>query len=176
MFQAFSVPAQKLSSVPALDKNFLRPYRKSVVLAREIGMTTEKAAKRTGRPTKAPSPGDRVSLGLRVTADIKKMLDDEALQNGRSQSQEAEIRLEQSFQGQRMIEDIQALLDLAKSHEAAAKARSLEQGKVAVFTETELDARIRTVAAHAIAAALEHRKRVSHPGSGFLPTEDVTDG
>lgn len=52
---------------------------------------------RMGRPTKAPKGDERVSLGLRVTADIKRKLDTAAVKNDRSQSQEAEFRLEQSF-------------------------------------------------------------------------------
>jgi hypothetical protein len=51
-----------------------------------------------GRPTKPPKRGARrVSLGLRVTADVKRQLDAIADKHGRSQSQEAEQRLEQSF-------------------------------------------------------------------------------
>jgi hypothetical protein len=53
--------------------------------------------KRMGRPTKAPTSGERVPLGLRVTADTKRRLDAAAETSGRSQSQEAELRLEQSF-------------------------------------------------------------------------------
>src|SRR5687768_5851911 len=52
---------------------------------------------RVGRPTKSPKPGDRVSLGLRVTAKMKTRLDAAAAKNGRSQSQEAEFMLEQAF-------------------------------------------------------------------------------
>ena len=62
--------------------------------------------KRIGRPTKAPKAGDRVSLGLRVTAEIKSRLDAAAMISGRSQSQEAELRLEQSFRD----DGIEALL------------------------------------------------------------------
>jgi|RhiMetdeSRZDD1v2_1073273.scaffolds.fasta_scaffold1991056_2 hypothetical protein len=53
--------------------------------------------RRVGRPTKAPKSGERVPLGLRVTADIKRKLDAAAEKSGRSQSQEAELRIEQSF-------------------------------------------------------------------------------
>ncbi|MER8431395.1 hypothetical protein [Mesorhizobium caraganae] len=63
-------------------------------------MTTEK---KRGRPTKAPTPGERVSLGLRVTADMKERLDRAAAENGRSQSQEAEYRLERSFSDERLF-------------------------------------------------------------------------
>ena len=46
-----------------------------------------------GRPT----VGERVPLGLRVTPEMKRRLDAAAKESGRSQSQEAEIRLERSF-------------------------------------------------------------------------------
>jgi hypothetical protein len=53
---------------------------------------------RRGRPrARKPKQGDRVSLGLRVTAEMKLRLDDAAAKSGRSQSQEAELRLERSF-------------------------------------------------------------------------------
>ncbi|MBZ9710496.1 hypothetical protein LB543_27740 [Mesorhizobium sp. ESP7-2] len=61
------------------------------------------ADKKRGRPTKAPTPGERVSLGLRVTADMKERLDRAAAENGRSQSQEAEYRLERSFGDERLF-------------------------------------------------------------------------
>ena len=42
------------------------------------------AKKRMGRPTKAPKPGERVQLGLRVTPEMKKRLDEAAIKKGRS--------------------------------------------------------------------------------------------
>jgi hypothetical protein len=53
--------------------------------------------KRLGRPPKAAAPGQRVSLGLKVTADIKQRLDEEARRTGRTQSQQAELMIERSF-------------------------------------------------------------------------------
>jgi len=53
--------------------------------------------KRVGRPLQVPLPGQRMSLGLKVTAEIKGRLDQAAKENGRTQSQEAEARLERSF-------------------------------------------------------------------------------
>ena len=51
-----------------------------------------------GRPRKKPvKAGERVGLGLRVTMSMKHALDAAAKNNGRSQSQEAEFRLERSF-------------------------------------------------------------------------------
>ena len=59
--------------------------------------------KRMGRPTKAPVEGERVSLGLRVTADIKRRLEEAAVKKGRSLSQESEFRLEHSFDTELML-------------------------------------------------------------------------
>ena len=56
--------------------------------------------KRRGRPT----VGERVPLGLRVTPEMKRRLDAAAKQSGRSQSQEAEFRLERSFGQDRLAE------------------------------------------------------------------------
>jgi hypothetical protein len=59
--------------------------------------------KRVGRPTKPAKPGKKAALGLRVTAEIKAALDEAAHRNGRTQSQEAELRLERSFRDQQHI-------------------------------------------------------------------------
>lgn len=63
---------------------------------------------RTGRPTK-PAPatgGGKVSLGLKVTREIKNKLDNAARVSGRTQSQEAEGRLERSFERQELLFDV----------------------------------------------------------------------
>ena len=54
-------------------------------------------------------PGKRVSLGLKVTSDIKKRLDDAARASGRTQSQEAEARLERSFDRQELLPQVLGL-------------------------------------------------------------------
>ena len=46
---------------------------------------------------KAPGKGERVSLGLKVTADIKRHIDAAARASGRTQSQEAEILIERAL-------------------------------------------------------------------------------
>ena len=66
--------------------------------------------KRLGRPMKAPTPGERVPLGLRVTADMKRTLEAAAVESGRSISAEAELRLEQSFEREWMLKSMQALI------------------------------------------------------------------
>jgi len=58
-------------------------------------MPSEK--KRTGRPVKKAAPGSRVSLGLKVTAQIKDLLDAQAKVSGRTQSQEAEMMIERTI-------------------------------------------------------------------------------
>jgi hypothetical protein len=60
-------------------------------------------SRRTGRPTKRPTPGARASLGLKVTNEIKQRLDAAAKANGRTQSQEAEARLERTFQNEDLL-------------------------------------------------------------------------
>jgi hypothetical protein len=65
--------------------------------------------RRTGRPAKAAEPGTRVSLGLKVTSQVKARLDGAARLNGRTQSQEAELRLEMSFRDEGILPQIMAL-------------------------------------------------------------------
>lgn len=62
--------------------------------------------KRTGRPTKQPEPATRVSLGLKVTADLKMKIEAAALASGRTQSQEVELRVEKSFHNQALLNEI----------------------------------------------------------------------
>ena len=59
--------------------------------------------KRVGRPPKQPVSGERVSLGLRVTAELKSALDNAAARSGRSQSQEAELRLQNSLESDKHL-------------------------------------------------------------------------
>jgi len=58
-----------------------------------------------GRPRKTPMPheGARVHLGFRVTPELKRRLEEMATRTGRSQSQEAERRLEMSFEWERAL-------------------------------------------------------------------------
>lgn len=95
---------------------------------------TKEATKRIGRPMKAPARGERVSLGLKVTADIKRRLDGAARASGRTQSQEAEHRIELSYQYERALGDLEEarkkLVDDLKQLEktfAAARQDSTER-------------------------------------------------
>ncbi len=62
-----------------------------------------------GRPGREPSPGERVHLGFRVTPDLKSQVEAAAAESGRSQSQEAELRLESSFQKQDLRSEVMSL-------------------------------------------------------------------
>jgi hypothetical protein len=82
-------------------------------------MAQERKEKRLGRPVKAPTPGKRVSLGLKVTAEIKQRIDEEARKSGRTQSQQAELMIERGF------EQEQQIVDVFGSHEIYGLARTL---------------------------------------------------
>jgi len=68
-------------------------------------------------PKRDPEPGERFQLGVRVTAELKRKLDAAAEQSGRSQSQEAELRLEHTFDRQDLLSEV---LTLAYGKEIAA--------------------------------------------------------
>jgi hypothetical protein len=61
--------------------------------------------KSVGRPRQEPEPGERAQLSFRVTAELKRRLDAAADRTGRSQSQEAEFRLERSFDHQDLLSE-----------------------------------------------------------------------
>jgi hypothetical protein len=81
------------------------------------------APKRLGRPLKKPQRGQRVSLGLKVTAEIKRRLDSAARASGRTQSQEAERRIELSYNYERVLGD----LDQATAQLQRMKDRNIEE-------------------------------------------------
>jgi hypothetical protein len=64
--------------------------------------------KRMGRPTKPPTPGERVPLSLRVTAEIRERLEKAAVEKGRSLSQEAEL-VERSFDREELLPEVLTL-------------------------------------------------------------------
>jgi len=73
------------------------------------GTAMNESAKRIGRPLKPAEAGKRVSLGLKVTPQFKERLDAAALETGRTQSQEAEMRLEQSFNREDLLGEAMCL-------------------------------------------------------------------
>jgi predicted transcriptional regulator len=82
-----------------------------------------------GRPKRKPKRGERVHVGFRVPPDLKRRLEAAAKTSTRSISQEAELRLEQSFRSQDFLGgvEVQQLLDkvaLAFAHEGQLAADS----------------------------------------------------
>lgn len=62
------------------------------------------ASPRGGRPKKPAPPGTRTQIGVRVGAGVKRMLDDAMKNSGRTQSQEAELRLEVSLRDEVLLD------------------------------------------------------------------------
>jgi hypothetical protein len=67
-------------------------------------------AKRIGRPPKAPASGKRVSLGLKVRAEVKRLIDQAAQDSGRTQSQEAEALIEKALTYDSMLSSMKTSL------------------------------------------------------------------
>ena len=67
------------------------------------------SAKRRDRPIKPAEASKRLSLGLKVTPQIKERLERAAEESGRTQSQEAEVRLELSFNREDLLGEAMSL-------------------------------------------------------------------
>jgi hypothetical protein len=96
------------------------------------------SSSRPGRKPRPANQGERASLGLKVTPKIKNKLDAAAKLNGRTQSQEAEARIEQTFRNENYLDQA---LDLAYGRRPAALlaviARVMDDaGKFAGFDAT----------------------------------------
>lgn len=82
--------------------------------------------KKRGPRFKPAKDGERIPLGFRVTADLKRKLDAAADSNGRSQAQETELRLENSFAknpfGSQEIQNIAMLSAIAFENAARVSA------------------------------------------------------
>jgi predicted transcriptional regulator len=90
-------------------------------------------AKRIGRPPmKPPARGQRVSLGLKVTAEIKRHLDSAARVSGRTQSQEAEHLIEEGLQSRRMLDVMRTTL--AEIERGSVEAAFRRQGYTPVHS------------------------------------------
>jgi hypothetical protein len=66
--------------------------------------------KQAGRPTREAKPREKSTLSLRVTPTLKTRLDDAGKQKGRNLSQEAELRLENSFRDADAFDQVMTLL------------------------------------------------------------------
>jgi len=115
-----SIPREKLSEISekiggqeGTKTDFVAQLRE--IVARSRSAAAEEFARyeenlaRIGRPPKPPTSGEKVSLGLKVTANIKRRLDRAARESGRTQSQEAESRIERSFDREDLLSEVLAL-------------------------------------------------------------------
>ncbi len=78
---------------------------------------------RIGRPMKPAVEGNRVSLGLKVTAEIKGRIDAAAKESGRTQSQEAERLIERAFQYDELLEAMRTTMAKIKDGNIEAAFR-----------------------------------------------------
>ena len=84
-----------------------------------------KKAKRIGRPMKEPKRGKRVSLGLKVRAEVKQHIDKAARDSGRTQSQEAELLIEKAlWDEERLVTLRWSLEEIVKGNVEAALHRA----------------------------------------------------
>lgn len=100
-----------------------------------------KAAKRRiGRPIKPAVGTSRVSLGLKVTSEVKRVIEALAVSSGRTQSQQAEHLIERCLQFDRTMEAMRATLESLETnsieHALARKGwrliRMRDQGENAI--------------------------------------------
>src|SRR5262245_29630464 len=72
-----------------------------------MGRGQMKSQRKIGAPPKRkPKPGERFQIGVRVTPEMKHRLEGAAESSGRSLSQEAELRLERSFDREDLVGDV----------------------------------------------------------------------
>src|SRR5438477_5248473 len=117
-----------------------------------------------GRPRSPRKAGQRATLSLRITAELFQKLDAEAKQKGRALSNEAETRLERSFEEDRVAayfsdayfgRELAALLEIIgrAMRDAGTHATALEPGD---GSQSWLDS------PYAFAVAVEAAMRVLH--------------
>jgi|KBSMisStaDraftv2_1062788.scaffolds.fasta_scaffold1621431_1 hypothetical protein len=74
-------------------------------------MKSATAKKRIGRPAKPAQERKRIQLGLIVSAKIKALIDEEAKNSGRTQSQVAEWLIERALQYDTMLSAMNTTVD-----------------------------------------------------------------
>src|SRR5262245_49226328 len=99
-------------------------------VTKQDGRVRSKPRKPGGPPKRKPKEGERVALSLRMSPELKRQLDAAAELGGRSQSQEAEFRLERSFDRSDLVSEV---LSLAYGKELAGILMLL--GDVLVLAE-----------------------------------------
>lgn len=130
-----------------------------------------------GRPRNKPvKPGDRVQLSLRVTPSLKHSLDAAASHSGRSQSQEAEFRLERSFSEEGAYGGVEMRgmsLKMAAAFHTAGRATASARGHGEWSSAQWInDPECYRVAMFAVVAALAK----SFPGADLEDLLKIADG
>jgi predicted DNA-binding protein len=82
------------------------------------------AVKRAGRPLRSAEKGERYSLGLIVTAEMKQFIDDTAKATGRTQSQVAELLMEKAVAYDRMLSAMNTSLEEIRRGQIEAAFRA----------------------------------------------------
>lgn len=101
------------------------PMTKAMKAAIERGaISTTAPTVRIGRPMKPPAEGKRVSLGLKVTAQVKAHIDAVAQESGRTQSQEAERLIERALHYDQILEDMRTTVQKIKDGNIEAALRA----------------------------------------------------
>lgn len=67
------------------------------------------AQRKPGRPRKADAVRRRTQVGLRVTVELKRKLEDAIAKNGRSLAQESELRIERTFRDDEVLAELRAI-------------------------------------------------------------------
>ena len=91
--------------------------------------------KSAGRPRQEPEEGQRVVLSFKITPELKRRLDAAADQNGRSSAQECELRLDKSFEEDRLSERFSQLQGAVDDIADYLKPLSLFRDTRAKFAE-----------------------------------------
>jgi hypothetical protein len=121
-----------------------------------------KAAKRVGRPIKPAKGAARASLGLKVTSEVKRVIEALALASGRTQSQQTEYMVERALQYDRTMEAMRATLE------------SLEKDNVEAVLSRKGWRLVHMTDQHAKAADLwAPPGHPWNPRSGFLSDEEL---
>ena len=130
-----------------------------------------------GPPKRQPKPGEKAAITLRMAPDLKRRLDAAAEGNGRSQSQEAEFRLERSFDRNDLLSEA---LTLAYGRELAGlllllgaaldDAGEVAYGLASTGSDTGSDTADRK---GRLAQELRHRYWFNHPYSYDQAVEAV---
>src|SRR5262245_43088405 len=81
----------------------------AVINNRQTGRRMRPSKKIGAPPRREPRPGERIQLGVRVTPEAKRRLEKAAAEFGRSISQEAELRLERSFDRDDLLNEVLSL-------------------------------------------------------------------